>query len=138
MTVNPATGERLTDIAACSSVDVDFAVEQARAAFEQGSWRLQSPAARKAVLLELAALLEQNSEQLAVLESLDSGKPVGECLAVDVPETIHIIKWHAEAIDKLYDHSAPTGNDAMTLIVREPVGVVGCVLPWNFPLLMLA
>lgn len=138
VTVNPATGERLTDIAACSSVDVDFAVEQARAAFEQGSWRLLAPAARKSVLLTLAELLEQHSEELAVLESLDSGKPVGECLAVDVPETIHIVKWHAEAIDKLYDHSAPTGNDAMTLIVREPIGVVGCVLPWNFPLLMLA
>ncbi len=72
------------------------------------------------------------------MESLDSGKPIGECLAVDVPETLHILRWHAEAIDKLYDQSAPVGSEAVSLIVREPVGVVGCVLPWNFPLLMLA
>ncbi len=137
-TLNPATGEILANIAACDASDVDLAVSKARGAFESGSWRLQSPAARKAVLLKLADLLEAETEALAVLESLDSGKPVGECLAVDVPETIHILRWHAETIDKLYDLSAPVGNEAMTVIVREPIGVVGCVLPWNFPLLMLA
>lgn len=137
-TVNPANGQRLTRVAACGAKDVDLAVQKARAVFEQGAWRLTTPAERKRVLLKLADLLEQQTERLAVLESLDSGKPVGECLAVDVPETIHILRWHAEAIDKLYDVSAPVGNNAMTLVVREPVGVVGCVLPWNFPLLMLA
>ena len=137
-TVNPATGEPLTQIAACDIRDVNAAVEGARAAFEAGSWRLAHPGERKAVLLKLAALMERELDSLAVLESLDSGKPVSECLAVDVPETIHVLKWHAEAIDKLYDHSAPTGNGALALVVREPIGVVGCVLPWNFPLLMLA
>lgn len=136
-TRNPATGEVIGNIAACDATDVNAAVSAARAAFEAGSWSKRSPGERKAVLLKLAALMEQELEPLAVLESLDSGKPVSECLAVDVPETIHVLKWHAEAIDKLYDHTAPTGN-ALALVVREPIGVVGCVLPWNFPLLMLA
>ncbi|MCZ4061552.1 aldehyde dehydrogenase [Pantoea sp. LMR881] len=135
---NPATGEHLTDIAACDIADVNMTVDSARAAFEAGSWSQLHPGERKAVLLKLAELMEKEVVSLAVLESLDSGKPVSECLAVDVPETIHVLKWHAEAIDKLYDHSAPVGNGAMALVVREPIGVVGCVLPWNFPLLMLA
>lgn len=136
-TYNPATGEAIGTLAACDESDVNAAVSAARAAFESGSWRKRAPGERKAVLLKLAALMEQETESLAVLESLDSGKPVSECLTVDVPETIHVLKWHAEAIDKLYDHTAPTGN-ALALVVREPIGVVGCVLPWNFPLLMLA
>ena len=136
-TRNPATGEVIGNIAACDATDVNAAVSAARAAFVAGSWSKRSPGERKAVLLKLATLMEQELEPLAVLESLDSGKPVSECLAVDVPETIHVLKWHAEAIDKLYDHTAPTGN-ALALVVREPIGVVGCVLPWNFPLLMLA
>ncbi|MCW1875212.1 MULTISPECIES: aldehyde dehydrogenase [Erwiniaceae] len=137
-TTNPATGDKLADLAACDITDVNSAVDAARAAFDAGSWSQLPPGERKAVLLKLAALMEQEVTELAVLESLDSGKPVSECLAVDVPETIHIIKWYAEAIDKLYDHTAPVGNGAMALVVREPIGVVGCVLPWNFPLLMLA
>lgn len=137
-TSNPATGESLAEITACNADDVDRAVAAARAAFEDGRWRGQSPAERKAVLLKLAALLEQHTETLAVMESLDSGKPVSECLAVDLPETVHVLRWHAETIDKLYDQTAPAGPDTVAMIVREPVGVVGCVLPWNFPLLMLA
>lgn len=137
-TTNPATGEVLAHIAACDEADVNIAVAKARAAFERGDWRYVDPAERKTILLKLADLIEQHTEQLALLESLDSGKPLGECLAVDVPETVHVLRWHAEAIDKLYDHSAPTNNQTMALVVREPIGVVGCVLPWNFPLLMLA
>lgn len=137
-TTNPATGERLADIAACDSADVDAAVQAARRVFDAGSWRTLTPGERKAVLLKLADLMAREVNQLAVLESLDSGKPVSECLAVDVPETIHIIRWYAEAIDKLNDQAAPVGNGALALVVREPIGVVGCVLPWNFPLLMLA
>lgn len=137
-TVNPATGETLTEIAACSSEDVDYAVSKAKEAFDDGRWRLLPPGERKAVLLKFAKLLENNRHELAVLESLDSGKPVSECQQVDVPDTIHTLRWHAEVIDKLYDHTAPVGNNALTMVVREPIGVVGCVLPWNFPLLMLA
>lgn len=137
-TFNPATGEVLTKVAACDAADVDFAAAKAKEAFDDGRWHLQSPADRKAVLLGFAKLLEQNRHELAVLESLDSGKPIRECQTVDVPDTIHTIRWHAELIDKIYDNTAPVGCNALTLVVREPIGVVGCVLPWNFPLLMLA
>ncbi|MBP2510850.1 gamma-glutamyl-gamma-aminobutyraldehyde dehydrogenase [Agrobacterium tumefaciens] len=135
---NPATGEKLADIAACDASDVDHAVAKAREAFEDGRWRQRAPAERREILLEFAKLLERNRHELAVMESLDSGKPIRECQTVDIPDTIHTIRWHAELIDKLYDNTAPVSGNALAMIVREPVGVVGCVLPWNFPLLMLA
>ncbi|MBC3361741.1 aldehyde dehydrogenase [Pseudomonas sp. SWRI154] len=138
ITTNPATGEQLAEIAACDSRDVDVAVAAAKQAFEDGRWHKLSPGARKQVLLRFAQLLEDNAHELAVLESLDSGKPVSECQNVDVPDTIHTLRWHAELIDKVYDSTAPTGHGAVTLVVREAIGVVGLVLPWNFPLLMLA
>ena len=137
-TSNPATGQVLAEVAACDVQDVDVAVAAARQAFDDGRWQRQAPSARKKVLLRFAQLLEDNAHELAVLESLDSGKPVSECQNVDVPETIHTLRWHAELIDKIYDSTAPTGSGAVTLVVREPIGVVGLVLPWNFPLLMLA
>ena len=137
-TVNPATGETLAEIAACSAKDVDFAVAKAREAFDRGTWARQHPADRKEVLICLAKLIKRNRRELAVMESLDSGKPVSDCETIDIPETIATIKWHAEAIDKIYDQTAPGGQDAIAMIVREPIGVVGAVLPWNFPLLMLA
>ncbi|WLH92380.1 aldehyde dehydrogenase [Pseudomonas sp. FP453] len=137
-TTNPATGEVLAQITACNSDDVDVAVASAKQAFDDGRWHKLSPGTRKKVLLRFADLLEQHSHELSVLESLDSGKPVRECQLTDVPETIHMIRWHAELIDKIYDNTAPVGHDALTLVVREAIGVVGLVLPWNFPLLMLA
>lgn len=138
VTCNPATGEKLADISDCGSADVDQAVAVAKKVFEAGIWWRQAPSARKTVLLRLASLMEESLQQLAVLESLDSGKPVGECASVDVPETIHTLRWHAELIDKIYDNNAPAGCDSIAMVVREPIGVVGLVLPWNFPLLMLA
>lgn len=137
-TINPATNEVLAQITACDASDVDFAVAKAWDAFEDGRWSKQSPGARKKVLLRFADLLEQNAHELAVMESLDSGKPIRECQLTDIPETIHTIRWHAELIDKIYDSTAPVGSGALTLVVREAIGVVGLVLPWNFPLLMLA
>lgn len=137
-TVNPATGETLAHIAACTADDVGFAVEKARDAFDQGHWSKLHPAERKAGLIVLAKLLKRHRHELAVMESLDSGKPVADCAAIDIPETIQTLLWHAEAIDKIYDQTAPAGDDAIAMIVREPVGVVGAVLPWNFPLLMMA
>ena len=86
-------------------------------------------AKRKAVLLKLAQLIEENKTELAVLESLESGKPISECELTDLPETIVTIQWHAEAIDKMYDQISPANEDAVGLITREPLGVVGCVLP---------
>jgi len=136
--INPATGDRLCDIAACNSTDVDFSVQKARESFDQGHWRSKTPADRKSVLIRLAKLIDRNRHELAVMESLDSGKPINDCATVDIPETVQTLLWHAEAIDKIYDQTAPTGDDAVAMIVREPIGVVGAVLPWNFPLLMLA
>ena len=137
-TVNPATGATLASVAACDESDVDFAVGKAREAFDDGRWRCLHPSERKQVLIRLAKLIRRNRHELAVLESLDSGKPVRDCAEIDILETINTLIWHAEAIDKLYDQTAPVGEDAMALVVREPIGVVGAVLPWNFPLLMMA
>ena len=136
--VNPATGETLAEIAACGAADVDFAVQKARDAFEDGRWSRLAPAERKETLIRLAKLMKRNARELAVLESLDSGKTIYDCETVDVPETINCLIWHAELIDKIYDQMGPASDDHIAMIVREPVGVVGLVLPWNFPLLMLA
>ncbi len=137
-TVNPATGDTICEIAGCNAADVDLAVSKAREAFGQGVWSKLHPSERKDVLIRLCKLITRNARQLAVMESLDSGKPIRDCVTVDIPETIHCIKWHAEAVDKIYDQTAPGGDDALAMIVREPIGVVAAVLPWNFPLLMLA
>jgi len=137
-TVNPATGEPLTDIAGCNAADVDIAVQKAREAFDQGTWAKLDPAERKDVLIRLCKLITRNRRELAVMESIDSGKPILDCETIDVPETIYCIKWHAEAADKIYDQTGPSGDGAISMIVREPIGVVGAVLPWNFPLMMLA
>src|SRR3989338_1384988 len=137
-TVNPATGTVLGVVAACDAADVDLAVAKAREAFEDGRWLRLHPGARKDVLVRLAKLITRNARELAVLESLDSGKTIYDCETVDVPETAHVIKWHGELIDKIYDQVAPASNDHIAMVVREAVGVVGLVLPWNLPLLMLA
>jgi 4-(gamma-glutamylamino)butanal dehydrogenase len=136
VTENPATGQPLAEVAAGDGADIDAAVRAARRAFDDGRWSRRSPSARKEVLLRFADLLETNLEELAMLDSLEAGKPISDCRDVDVPETITTFRWFAEAIDKVFDAVAPTGPDALGLIVREPVGVVGAVVPWNFPLLM--
>lgn len=137
-TINPATGEKIAQISACDSADVDLAVANAKKTFETGVWARMHPTKRKKIMLNFASLIGKNSRELAVMESLESGKPIRECELVDVPETIHCIEWHAEAADKMYDQLSPSGTDAVGLIVREPMGVVACVLPWNFPLMMVA
>lgn len=137
-TVNPANGKALARLPACGAEDVDRAVASARAAFEDGRWSKLHPAERKAALLRLADLIEKNLVELSVMESLDSGKTIFDCQTVDVPETVKCLRWHAELIDKIYDQVSPASSDHIALVVREPVGVVGLVLPWNFPLLMLA
>lgn len=137
-TVNPATGEVLTELPAGSAADVDRAVAVARQAFEDGRWSKLTPANRKRVLLRLASVIEENSLELALMESLDSGKTISDCINIDLPETINSLRWHAEAADKIYDQVSPANDASLGLIVREPTGVVGIVLPWNFPLLMLA
>jgi gamma-glutamyl-gamma-aminobutyraldehyde dehydrogenase len=132
--VNPATDAVLAMVAECDAADVDRAVKAARAAFESGGWSAMGPMDRKAVLLRLAELIRQNLVELALLDSLDMGKLVTDAATVDVPGSALFFQWYAEAIDKVYDEIAPTGPGDLALITREPLGVVGAVVPWNFPL----
>ncbi len=136
--VNPANGQPLAQVAAADTRDIDAAVAAARAAFDAGAWSKQPPRARKKVLLKFAELILANRDELALLETLDTGKPIRDSLNVDIPATARCIQWYAEAIDKIYDEVAPTGHDALALITREPLGVVGAIVPWNFPLIMAA
>ena len=137
-TENPCTGETLARVAECDEVDVDRAVRAARTAFEKGTWSRMSPADRKRILLRLADLVEKYDWELALLDCLEAGKPIRDCATIDLPDTVKCLRWHAEAVDKLYDRVAPTGPENVALIVREPVGVVGAVIPWNFPVQMAA
>jgi gamma-glutamyl-gamma-aminobutyraldehyde dehydrogenase len=134
----PATGEVLASIAACGPEDVDRAVSSARRVFERGDWRRMAPAERKKILLKLADLVEQNASEIARLDAIDAGKPIVDCEQLDLPDVVNTLRWYAEAIDKVFGKISPTGEDNLALIVREPVGVVAAVLPWNFPAAMLA
>jgi 4-guanidinobutyraldehyde dehydrogenase/NAD-dependent aldehyde dehydrogenase len=134
--LDPATGRSLGAVAAGAEADIDRAVASARAAFRQGSWANQPPKARKKVLLKLADLMLKHREELALLETLDVGKPISDSMAVDIPSSANCIRWYGEAVDKIYDEVAPTGLGALALVTREPMGVVGAIVPWNFPLLM--
>jgi gamma-glutamyl-gamma-aminobutyraldehyde dehydrogenase len=137
-TINPATGAVLAQVAACGAEDVDEAVRAARRAFDEGVWRHKHPRERKEVMLRLCQLIADHQHELAVMESIDSGKPIRDCENIDIPDTILTLQWHAELVDKLYDQATPSGVGALSVVVREPIGVVGAVLPWNFPMLMLA
>jgi gamma-glutamyl-gamma-aminobutyraldehyde dehydrogenase len=134
--INPATDQIITTIAACDEADVDRAVSVARRAFEEGVWAREDPGHRKAVLLQLAELVDTHREELAVLESLDTGKLVADAYSDDMVRVVEVLRWYAEAIDKVYDEIAPTGPDDLALVTREPLGVVAAVVPWNFPLLL--
>jgi len=136
--INPSTGKLLARVAAGDSEDIDRAVSGARAVFRKGSWANLAPAQRKKTLLRLAELIREHGEELALLETLDMGKPISDSLKVDIPAAARCVQYYAEAIDKVYDQVAPTGPEALALITREPLGVVGAIVPWNFPLLMAA
>src|SRR6202050_4058145 len=136
--INPATGKLLARVASGDQEDINRAVSSARAVFREGSWANLAPAERKRILLRFADLVAAHRDELALLETLDMGKPINDSLKVDVPGAARCIRWYAEAIDKVYDQVAPTGHDALALITREPMGVVGAIVPWNFPLLMAA
>ena len=135
---SPIDGRLLAEVARGGSADIDAAVAAARAAFEDRRWAGKSPAARKKVLQRFADKILAARDELALLETLDMGKPIQYALAVDVPATARTIAWYAEAVDKIYDEIAPTADTALALIRREPVGVVGVVVPWNYPMVMAA
>ena len=135
---SPIDGRLLTPVARGRQADIDLAVGSARRAFDDGRWSRQPPAARKRVLQRFAELIIQHKDELALLETLDMGKPIQYSLSVDAPAAARCIAWYAEAIDKVYGEIAPTGSNALALIQREPVGVVGAIVPWNYPMIMAA
>ena len=134
--VSPATGQVLTKVAACESEDVDRAVASARKAFESGVWSRMAPRDRKRVLQRFAQLILDHATELALLETLDMGKPIRDSSSIDIPLSARCIAYYAEAIDKVYDQVAPTADNALALVLREPLGVIAAVVPWNFPLMM--
>ena len=134
--VSPMDGQFRAQIAECEAEDINRAVAASRRAFEAGVWSETSPVHRKKILQRFALLLEKHAEELALLESIDMGKPVADALAIDVAASVRCLNWTAEAIDKVYGEIAPTPKHELGLITREPLGVVGAIVPWNFPLLM--
>jgi len=134
--INPATGKPIAEIAEGDGRVIDQAVRAARAAFEDGRWADKKPGERKRVLLKLAELMRAHKEELALLETMSMGKPISDSLSVDLRAASDCIQYYGEACDKVYGEVGPTGPDDLSLIVKEPVGVVGLVVPWNFPLLM--
>jgi acyl-CoA reductase-like NAD-dependent aldehyde dehydrogenase len=136
--VSPIDGRVIARVASTDREDVDRAVAAARRAFESGVWSRQAPRERKRVLQRFAELILAHRDELALLETIDMGKPIADSLAVDIPATARCIAWYAEAVDKVYDEVAPTSHDALALITREPIGVVAAIVPWNFPLIMAA
>jgi gamma-glutamyl-gamma-aminobutyraldehyde dehydrogenase len=135
-TLNPATGETLAKMSKGMPEDIDRAVAVARAAFRSGCWSRIAPRERMDILYRFADLVDEHAEQLAVLETLDMGKPIGDVVAEDLPAVVSTIRFMAEGIDKIEGSVTNTDNDALHLVIREPLGVVGCISPWNYPLLM--
>ncbi|EEX41913.1 aldehyde dehydrogenase [Vibrio furnissii] len=132
--INPATEEVIAYVARCNDQDAIAAVEYAKGAFRSGEWAGQSPAARKEVLLKLADLIEQERETLALLETLDTGKPISHSYQTDIPGAAACLRWYAEAIDKVYGEVATTEHNVHAYITHQAVGVVTAIVPWNFPL----
>lgn len=135
---SPIDGRVLGQVARCGQADVERAVRAARRSFDAGHWSRAKPARRKKTLQKLVELIGQHADELALLETLDMGKPVDDARNVDVAATVRCFAWTAEALDKVYGEVAPTGGDELGLITREPLGVVAAIVPWNFPLLMAA
>src|SRR5260370_39231462 len=128
--INPGTGKLLARVAAGDTEDVNRAVAAARAAFRKGVWANQAPKDRQKVLKRFAELIRANGDELALLETLDMGKPIGGSLNVDIPAAARCIEWFAVVIDKIYDEVAPTGGGSLAMITREPMGVVGPMVAW--------
>ncbi|MBQ5939381.1 aldehyde dehydrogenase [Massilia sp. AB1] len=136
--LSPVDGRKLAEVARCDVLDVDLAVTAARRAFEDRRWAGKPPAERKRILIRFADLMLAHRDELALLETMDMGKPIRYSRSVDVQLAQNCIRWYGEATDKIYDQVAPTSEDSLALIQREPVGVVAAVIPWNYPMLMAA
>ncbi len=136
--ISPIDGKVLCKVARGQAADVDLAVTAARSAFDKRRWAGQPPSARKKVMQRWAELLLEHREELALLETLDMGKPINNSLIFDVPAAATCLAWYGEAIDKMYDEIAPTAKSSLAMIRREPVGVVGAIVPWNYPMVLSA
>ena len=136
--ISPVDGRVLTSVARCGQADIDHAVASARAVFEAGKWSRMAPAARKRIMIKFADQILAHADELALTETLDMGKPIQYAKGVDVNSAANCIRWYGEATDKVYDEIAPTPRTALALITREPVGVVGIIVPWNYPMIMAA
>src|SRR5579862_6289059 len=137
-TVNPATGEVICQVAEGDKADIDLAVKAARKAFEECPWSKMNASERGRLLNKLADLIEENKEELAALESLDNGKPLRDALAADLPLTVKCYRYYAGWADKIHGKTIPVEGQYFCYTKHEPVGVVGQIIPWNFPLLMQA
>jgi acyl-CoA reductase-like NAD-dependent aldehyde dehydrogenase len=136
--ISPVDGRLLTQVARCAEADIDAAVAAARTAFEDRRWAGLAPAQRKRVMIKFADQLLAHADELALTETLDMGKPIKYAKGVDVNSAANCIRWYGEAVDKVYDEIAPTADTALALITRQPVGVVGVIVPWNYPMIMAA
>ena len=134
--VNPATGMPIAEVSAGTAEDIDRAVQAARRAFRSGAWSKMAPRARMEVMNRFAALIDRNAESLAVLETLDMGKPIADVIGIDLPAVVETIRFMAECIDKVDGAVTSTESGVVHLVLREPYGVVGAISPWNYPLLM--
>ena len=133
---SPIDNRKLVDVASCKAADIDIAVTAARTAFNARIWAGKTPRERKQIMIKFADLIIANREELALLETLDMGKPITASLNVDVNSAANSLRWFGEAIDKVYDEIAPTADHTLAMITREPIGVVGAIVPWNYPMLM--
>ena len=136
--VNPATGETIASVAAANARDVDAAVAAARRTFRSGAWSRMAPRERMEILYRFTGLIDEHAEQLAVLDTLNMGKPISDMLAIDLPSVIETFQFMAECIDKIEGAVTNTEADVLHFVLREPLGVVGAISPWNYPLLMAA
>src|SRR5215472_1998310 len=134
--VSPIDGQSICQVARCGPADVEAAVAAARSSFESGVWRRMEPKDRKRILRRFAELIRADSDRLALLETRDVGKPIVNSVSVDVANCADCIEYYAEFADKLYDEVAPTGPNDLALVRREPLGVVGAIVPWNYPLII--
>ena len=134
--ITPVDGKIINNISFAQQEDVDLAVYSSRKVFEKGSWSKSDPSYRKKILLKFADLLEKHQMELALLDTIDVGKTINDTYHADLPASVDNIRWYAEIIDKIYDDIAPTPQNFIGMITKEPIGVVGAIVPWNYPLWM--
>ena len=134
--ISPSDGHLICNVASGDSEDINRAVASAKKSYDSGIWRDMNPRDKKAIMLRWATLLGEHREELALLEAIDTGRPIGDALSVDAPNSTRVIQWYAETIDKTYDEIAPAPRNALAMITREPLGVIGAVVPWNYPMMI--